>query len=61
MLDIKLILENTDAIRESIQQRGAKADLDGLLALHAQRKALMLNVEHQRAESNQLAKKIPHV
>ena len=61
MLDIKLILENTDAIRESIRLRGAKADLDGLLVLYAQRKALLLSVEHQRAESNQLAKKIPHV
>jgi seryl-tRNA synthetase len=59
MLDIKFILENTDLIRESIQQRGVNADLEGLIALHAERKARLLTLERQRAESNQLAKKIP--
>ena len=61
MLDIKLILENIDAVRESIRQRGVKVDLDDLLDLYAKRKTLMLDVEQKRAESNQIAKKIPQV
>ncbi len=33
MLDIKLIIENTDKIRESIEKRGVRADLENLLAI----------------------------
>ncbi|WP_028387519.1 serine--tRNA ligase [Legionella fairfieldensis] len=59
MLDIKLITENTESIRDSIRKRGVNADLDTLLNLYTTRKSLMLNVENQRAESNQIAKIIP--
>ncbi len=62
MLDIKYILENTETVRESIQKRQVKsADLDGLLALYADRKNNLLKLENMRAESNQLAKLIPTV
>jgi seryl-tRNA synthetase len=59
MLDIKYILDHTDEIRDSIDRRGVKADLDALLALYAKRKALMQHLESQRAESNRVAKTIP--
>lgn len=59
MLDIKYILDHVDAIREIIQKRHVQADLDGLLELYAQRKALMLNLENKRAEANRIAKTIP--
>jgi len=61
MLDIKLILEHTDAIRESIKHRGAKAELARVLALHQERKVNLLEVERQRAQANQIAKKIPQM
>ncbi len=59
MLDIRFILENTDTIRDSIKKRGVKADLDSLLTVYAERKALLLNLENQRAEANRIAKTIP--
>jgi seryl-tRNA synthetase len=61
MLDIRFILENTDTIRDSIKKRGVKADLDSLLTVYAERKALLLNLENQRAEANRIAKTIPTV
>ncbi|MDP3559868.1 MAG: serine--tRNA ligase [Legionellaceae bacterium] len=61
MLDIKLISEKTEEIRESIRQRGVKADVDALLALYAQRKTQLLHLENQRAEANKIAKMIPTV
>lgn len=59
MLDIKLIIENKEKIKDIIAQRGVKADLDGLLALYAKRKEILLTLENHRAESNQIAKAIP--
>jgi seryl-tRNA synthetase len=61
MLDIKLILEHPDAIRESIKHRGAKAELEHVLALHQKRKLSLLEVEQQRAKANQIAKRIPQL
>lgn len=59
MLDIRVITEKPDEIRDSIKKRGVKADLDALLAIYAKRKTMMLNLENQRAESNRIAKAIP--
>ena len=59
MLDIKLIIENAETIRDSIKKRGVNADLDALLKHYTARKALMLNLENKRAEANQIAKTIP--
>lgn len=61
MLDIKYIIENTESIRDIIRRRNVSANLDGLLALYHQRKALLLDVESKRAEANGLAKKIPQL
>ncbi len=59
MLDIKLIIENAETIRDSIKKRGVNADLDALLKHYTARKTLMLNLENKRAEANQIAKTIP--
>jgi seryl-tRNA synthetase len=61
MLDIKFIIEHQEQIRDSIARRGVRADLDGLLTLHAERKALLLTLENQRAQANRLAKEIPQL
>jgi seryl-tRNA synthetase len=61
MLDIKLILDQVDKVRESILKRGAKANLEGLLTLVESRKRLLLDIEQKRAAANQIAKKIPQV
>ncbi|MDP3705080.1 MAG: serine--tRNA ligase [Legionellaceae bacterium] len=59
MLDMKFILENAETIRDNIKKRNVTADLDGLLALYATRKTHLLELENKRAESNQIAKRIP--
>ncbi len=61
MLDIKLILDDIEKVRDSIAKRGAKANLDGLLEAVESRKALLLEIEQKRAAANQIAKKIPQV
>lgn len=59
MLDIKFILEQTDAVRESIRKRHVKADVDALLILYAERKQHQRLLEETRAQANQVAKRIP--
>lgn len=61
MLDIRYIIDNSDAIRDIIKKRHVQADLDGVLSLYAQRKSLLLTLENKRAEANLVAKTIPTV
>lgn len=58
MIDIKLILEHPERIKDSIQKRGLNVNLDPLLGLYSERKTILTNIESKRAESNQIAKNI---
>lgn len=59
MLDIRLIAEDPEPIKDSIKKRGAKADVDALLILYQRRKSALMELEQQRAEANRVAKAIP--
>lgn len=59
MLAIRKIIENTPAVRRSIEARGVVADVDVLLELHEARKQLQTTLDAHRAQSNQIAKKMP--
>jgi len=48
MLDLKLLRENPDAIREALRKRGSSLDLDRLLGLEKRRRELLTAVEQQR-------------
>lgn len=61
MLDIKFIIENQKQIQDIIEKRGVKADLEQLISLYNERKALKIHLEEKRALANQIAKKIPSV
>jgi len=61
MLDIHLITENIDAVRESIKNRGVNANLDDVLQQNTARKLLKQTLDNKRAESNVFAKKIPQL
>ena len=50
MLDLKLLRENPEIIREALKRRGATMDLDGLLAFERQRRALLTRIEQERHE-----------
>ncbi|MDD3275740.1 MAG: serine--tRNA ligase, partial [Kiritimatiellales bacterium] len=58
MLDIKLIRENPDAVKRALATRKADADIDGLLALDAARRAAITEAEELKSTRNSASKKI---
>ncbi len=59
MLDIKLIREQTEIVRESLQKRHMDpAPVDEVLRLDEERRALILDVEVKRSERNSVSKEI---
>ncbi|MDK2856975.1 MAG: seryl-tRNA synthetase [Verrucomicrobiota bacterium] len=58
MLDIKLIRENSDAVKQALVNRRTDADIDGLLKLDAERRAAITEVETLKQERNTASKKI---
>jgi seryl-tRNA synthetase len=52
LLTAQFIRENTQAVRDSLRARGSDLNLDRLLDLDAQRRALIREVEALRAEKN---------
>jgi seryl-tRNA synthetase len=58
MLDIKLIRENPDAVRQGLAARKAEADIDGLLRLDADRRTAITEAEDLKQARNTASKKI---
>jgi seryl-tRNA synthetase len=60
MLDIKLVREKPDFVRERLATRGAgeEAQVDELLKLDEQRRKLLAEVESLKAQRNRDAKEI---
>ncbi|MFA5714748.1 MAG: serine--tRNA ligase [Candidatus Paceibacterota bacterium] len=58
MLDIKLIRENPDKIKEACRKKKVDFDVDNLLKLDAKRKELMMAIENKSAMKNQANKRI---
>ncbi len=56
MIDLKMIRENAEAVRDNCVRRGFPIDIDGLLKLDADARQLMLETENLRAERNRLSK-----
>ncbi len=56
MLDIKFIRENAGAVKDNCARRGYDADIDGLLAMDAEYRALNTEAEKLRADRNRLSK-----
>ncbi len=61
MLDIKLIKENPDFVKERLasRQKDYSADIDRILECDTARRALIAETEAKRAEQNAVSKKIP--
>lgn len=59
MLDIKRIRQELPAVREALNKRNQTFDLDGVLALDEQRRALLTEVEAKKAAQNKASKSIP--
>lgn len=58
MLDIKFIRENADLVRRSVSHKGERADIDGILALDAERRSILVEVEQLKAIRNRVSKEI---
>jgi seryl-tRNA synthetase len=58
MLDINFIRENTDKVKDAIQKKGLSVDLDELLKIDDDRRALIREVDSLRAQQNEFNKKI---
>ena len=58
MLDIRLIREQPDMVREALATRGEVAGIEALLALDAERRPLIQESEQLRAERNEVSKRM---
>ena len=59
MLDIKLIREQTELVKEALLKRHMETDvIDEIVALDEKRRALILDVESKKAERNSVSKEI---
>ena len=58
MLDIKLIRENPDAVKQALVNRNADADIDGLLEFDRQRRTAITEAEDLKQRRNDASKKI---
>ena len=56
MIDIKLVRENSELIHQNCLRRGYPIDMEGLLKLDADARALGIEVEALRGERNKLSK-----
>ena len=54
MLDIKLIRENPEKVKQGAQKRGVKVDIDKLLALDKKRREYLQKTETLKAKQNKL-------
>lgn len=59
MLDIKVIRTDPELAKQAMKNRNAKVDIDALIALDDQRRALIGDVEQKKAKQNADSKLIP--
>lgn len=59
MLDMRLIREQPDVVREGLRRRGSHAPLEEILALDAERRSLLVQVESLKAERNETSRRVP--
>ena len=58
MLDLKVIRENPDKIKKSIEDRKSSVDIDGFLELDRQRRAIIQSVDELKARRNKASEAI---
>ena len=54
MLDVKFIRENPEKVKEGIQKKGVKVDIEKILKLDRKRRELIQKIENLKAEKNKL-------
>ncbi|MCG2689748.1 serine--tRNA ligase [Candidatus Parcubacteria bacterium] len=56
MLDIKFIRENPEQVKKGAQDKGVKVNIDRILELDKQRRALIQETESSKSQQNQLSR-----
>jgi len=59
MLDIKIIRNNPDLVKDNIKKRNLTLDLDKFLEIDAEKLDLIVKVDELRAIKNKVSKEIP--
>lgn len=59
MLDIKLLRQEPDKIKDALKKRCSDLDITPAIELDKQRRELLADVEKKKAEQNAISKKIP--
>jgi seryl-tRNA synthetase len=58
MLDIKLLRDNPDLVRQALEKRGESAPLDRIMSLDEQRRQFLHEMETLRAQRNEVSKQL---
>lgn len=58
MLDLKLVRDHTDQVREAMRRRGTALDLTEFLALDAERRGAQQELETLRRRRNEVSEEI---
>lgn len=59
MIDLKLLRNEPQKVKDALSRRKEVVDIDGLLELDTKKRELMYEVEQKKAEQNAVSKKIP--
>src|SRR5579862_9156722 len=58
MLDLKYIRENTAAVKKGAELKGMRVDIDRLVALDVERRAVLQKLQELQAEQNKASKEL---
>lgn len=61
MLDMKLVREHPELVREALARRASDAPLDELLQMDAHRRELLVETDSLKAERNRVSKEVPRI
>lgn len=59
MIDLKYLAENTEEVKKALAKKQYKGDIDAILKMDEERRALIASTDELKARQNSLAKEIP--
>ncbi len=61
MLDIKILRQNPEIIKDALKKRNNDLDIDPAVELDKKRREILVDVERKKASQNEISKKIPQM
>ncbi len=61
MLDIKILRQNPEVIKDALKKRNNDLDITPAIELDKQRREILVDVEQKKASQNEISKKIPQM